>query len=176
MKQLFGLIALILSSVLLLLSTGTVDAHTEGKMQLSAQSAGPFKMTVFTSPDPSVTGNVHVAALIFLADDASPVLDAEVLVTMVSTDSGGDSATVPATLGDAENKLLYEAIFDINDPGNYLVTVGVVSTGVGSGEASFELEILSSGGFNWFYLIPVIIIGLAIILFLLKRARKEQAR
>lgn len=155
-------------------SDQSASAHTEGKMQLSAQPAGPFKMTVFTSPDPAVVGDIHVAALIFTAEDASPVLDADVTIKMESVNGSGTPQFAPATLGDAENKLLFEAIINVDDPGAYIVTITAEDSEGGSGDASFELEVESEGGFNWLYLIPVLAVLLVAALWLFNRSRPSK--
>lgn len=160
--------------MLLLANFQPALAHTEGKMQLSAEPAGPFKMTVFTSPDPAVAGEIHVAALIFLAEDASPLLDANVLVEAKPLEDNGSIHSSPAVLGEAENKLLFEAILDISNPGRYLVTVSVEEGDGQSGEASFELDVTSGGGFNWLYLIPVILIGLVVVVWVLYRKNRQR--
>ena len=72
----------LLTLVILLIANNSVFAHVEGKMQLSAADAGPYKVTAWTSPDPAEIGEIHVALSIFRADDASPILDADVNVTM----------------------------------------------------------------------------------------------
>jgi hypothetical protein len=158
----------------LLIASRPVQAHTEGKMQLSAEPAGPFKMTVFTSPDPAEVGEIHIAALIFSADDASPVLDAKVTVELAPLDGNGSTHSVQASLGDAENKLLFEAVSDVSKPGTYLVTVTIDDPTGQHGAASFDLEVTSSGGFNWLYLIPVIGLGLVVLLWLFFRGRRVQ--
>ena len=166
-------LAIWLTISLIISSVQPAYAHTEGKMQLAAQPAGPYKMTVFTSPDPATIGEIHVAALIFKAENATPVLDAEVTVTLESVDDGGTPLSVPANLGDAENKLLFEAIMLVEEPGIYKVTIAAADSEVGSGEASFELEVVSDGGFNWLYLIPVLAVVLIAVLWLLSRARRN---
>lgn len=151
-------------------------AHTEGKMQLSAEPAGPFKMTVFTSPDPAVIGEIHVAALIFLAEDASPLLDANVTVEMKPLEDDGSVQRSLAVLGEAENKLLFEAILEVSAPGPYLVTVSVEEGNGQTGEASFEMDVTSGEGFNWLYLIPVILIGLVIAIWaVIRTIRRRQS-
>jgi hypothetical protein len=158
----------------LLIASRPVEAHTEGKMQLSAEPAGPFKMTVFTSPDPAEVGEIHIAALIFTADDASPVLDANVTVELAPLDGNGSTHSVQASLGDAENKLLFEAVSDVSEPGTYLVTVTIEDPTGQQGAASFDLEVTSSGGINWLYFIPVIGLGLVVLLWLYFRGRRVQ--
>ena len=150
-----------------------VSAHTEGKMQLSAEPAGPFKMTVFTSPDPAVPGDIHFASYIFLVDDLSPVLDADVLVSVQRSDGEGTPVTKLATLGDAENKLLFESIIDISEPGIFTVRIGVTHDEIGQGEASFELEVVSEGGFNWLYVIPAALIMGGAAFWILRRRQES---
>lgn len=173
-QSIFVLLYTWLVMILLLTTLKPALAHTEGKMQLSAEPAGPFKMTVFTSPDPAVIGDIHVAASIFTAENASPVLDANVTVEFESLDDKGSVRESPAVLGDAENKLLFEAILDISTPGLYLVTVSVEDGDGQSGEASFELEVTKDGGFNWLYLIPAIVIGLVVTVWVVYRKNRRE--
>ena len=132
-------------------------------------------MTVFTSPDPAVVGDIHVAALIFTAEDASPVLDANVTIKMESVDGSGTPQFAPATLGDAENKLLFEVIINVEDPGAYIVTITAEDSEGGSGEASFEIEVESEGGFNWLYLIPLLAVLLIVALWMYQRSRRSKS-
>lgn len=169
-----GVLYFCLLVTLLLANFGPAQAHTEGKMQLSAEPAGPFKMTVFTSPDPAVTGEIHVAALIYLAEDASPLLDANVTVEMKPLEDNGPVQSSPAVLGEAENKLLFEAVLDITAPGPYLVTVTVEEGNGQSGEASFEMDVSSGDGFNWLVLIPIILIGLVVAVWAVNRNNRRQ--
>ena len=59
----------------------------------------------------------------------------------------------------------------MDDPGIYRVTVAVADPDGQAGEASFDLEVESSGGFNYFLLIPVALIGLVIGALLVRRYR-----
>ncbi|MFN2189258.1 MAG: hypothetical protein ACK2T3_10865 [Candidatus Promineifilaceae bacterium] len=165
--------ALLIAAILLFVLPAS--SHTEGKMQLSAEPAGPYKMTVFTSPDPAVTGEIHVAALIFFAEDASPVLDADVTVTLSQTSGSSSPMTIPANLGDSENKLLFEAIAEIKEPGLYTVIIEVDHADTGHGEAAFQMEVVDEGGFNWLYLIPVVIAATLVALWLVRRNRANSA-
>jgi hypothetical protein len=162
-------------TVLFLILYAAVDspalAHTEGKMQLSAEPAGPYKVTAFTSPDPATTGELHVAALVFLAEDASPILEAQVTVQLQNLDSGVGPITIPAALGDSENKLLFEAVANIKEPGDYSIVIEIDEENHGHGSASFVLEVISEGGFNWLILAPIIAALLAIAFWLFRRSR-----
>lgn len=160
--------------LLVLLTNQPVEAHTEGKMQLSAESAGPFKMTVFTSPDPAEVGEIHVSALIFTAEDASPVLNADVTVAFAPLGGNGPTLTEQALQGDAENNLLFEAILDVAELGNYLATVTIEDPAGQQGAASFELDVTSSGGFNWLILILALFLGSAVLLWFVFRRKQAQ--
>ena len=134
-----------------------IEAHTEGKMQLASAPAGPYRLTVWTSPDPAEIGELHVALAVVTDEDASPVLDARVLVELVP-EGQGEALISLATTDDSENKFLYEAVFDVVDPGRYVVNLIVQGEeGVGSGVA-FDLDVEGSSGFNWLYLIPIVLI------------------
>jgi hypothetical protein len=108
---------------------------------------------------------------VVLADDASPVLDANVIVQLVPVD-GGPALAEPATTEDSENKFLYEAIFNPPSPGRYQVDIQVTGSDGGTGDASFELEIVDNSGLNLLYLIPAVL-GIAAVLLLLFALRSR---
>lgn len=154
------------------LQVGSAAAHTEGKMQLASEAAGPFKITVWTSPEPVNVGELHVAVAVVMAEDASPVLDAAVFVEMEPIEGSGQAITAQATAEDATNKFLREAIVDLTSAGSYLATITVNGADGQTGSASFEFEAVERSGLNW----PLIIIGsmlaaLAAVLFW--RARRN---
>jgi hypothetical protein len=143
-----------------------VKAHTEGKMQLAATPAGPFKLTVWTSPDPAEVGEIHVAAAVVLAEDASPILGADVLIELTPIEGEGEMLSALATAEDATNKFLYEAVFEVSETGMYRVNLTVAEDEGPTGEASFLIEVTSPSGFNWWLLIPVAL-GLGVVAFFL---------
>jgi hypothetical protein len=153
----------------LLLIGNSVEAHTDGKLQLASEQAGPFNLTVWTAPDPARVGEVHVALAVVLAENAAPVLDADVMVEMAPLQSDGSSFEEPAKTENSDNKFLYEAIFNVAQAGDYLVTMKVDDEAGKSGEAFFELELLPEDSFNWLLLVPVILGLAAISLLLLSR-------
>ena len=141
--------------------TAVVGAHTEGPMQLASVPAGPYKITVWSSPDPALVGEVHVALAVTLAEDASPVLDADVQVIFKST---GDGSTIsaPATTENSENKFLYEAITDIKESGPYQVIISI-DADEGSGEVSFKLEVEPDSGVSWYLIVVAVVIGAGLL-------------
>ena len=147
-------------------------AHTEGKLQLAAAQAGPYQTSVWTSPDPAAVGELHVALSVVLAEDASPVLDAAVLVQLTSLEDGAGLSS-PATTEDSTNKFLYEAILELDHPGPYLVTIEISGSDGGNGAVSFELELVDDSGFDPLYLIPIALALAAGGLLILSRRGKS---
>ena len=131
-------------------------------------------MSVWTSPDPAGVGEIHVALSVVLAEDASPVLDAAVLVQMTSLEDGA-SLSSPATTEDSENKFLYEAVLEADASGPYLVTIEVSGNDGQSGAVSFELEVVDESGFDPLYLIPIGLALAAGALLILSRRGKTTA-
>lgn len=153
----------ILILFVVLLNNSLARAHTEGPMQLAAAPAGPYKITVWTSPDPARVGEIHIALAVTAAEDASPVLDAEVLVTL-TLDDAKKQISVPATIDNSENKFLYEAIADVRQDGIYEVALLITGNDGAIGEASFEFEVESASRISW-YLIAMVIIILAVLIY-----------
>lgn len=140
------------------------EAHTEGVMQLAAEPAGPYNLTVWTSPDPVEVGELHVAIAVVQAEDASPVLEADIQVQL--TQDGGDSAiSSRATVENSENKFLHEAILEVSESGSYLVTITIEGADGGAGEASFPLVVEGGSALNWpLMLVAVAVVASAVIL------------
>lgn len=155
LQKIFLLISMMLLAGLLIASS--VEAHAEGKMQLAAVTAGPYKLTVWTSPDPARVGQVHVAAAIVSAEDALPVLDAEVAVQLVQQGGEGVVLNGQATREDSTNKFLYEAIFEAPVEGNYRATIQVTGTDGQQGEVAFDMEVEPP---------PPFIVGAAVLVIL----------
>jgi hypothetical protein len=138
LKWFFQAVSLLAAAILFV---EVVEAHAGGKMQLASQDAGPFKLTVWTSPDPAQIGEVHVAAAVASAEDALPVLDAGVFIEMVPQSGPGARLSGEATTEDSVNQFLYEAIFDVDHEGFYQVTVTATGTDGRQGVVSFALEV-----------------------------------
>jgi hypothetical protein len=138
--------------VVLLLSgmptIGQASAHGDGTLQLSGEAAGPYLLTVWTSPDPARVGEVHVTVGVSDPVDGAPILDATLLVEVSPLNTSGKLLVSHPTRRDSANKYLYEAHFSLPESGRHLVTV--TSSGAqGSGTAQFELDVLPSPVTNW---------------------------
>jgi hypothetical protein len=78
-----------------------------GTVQLR-QDAGPFVITVFTSPAPLSAGPVDISLLLQNRNGLEPVLDANVSLLLRANASGSEIRARP-TREQAQNKLLYAA-------------------------------------------------------------------
>ena len=160
-----------MSMVLLagLLFVSSVEAHAGGKIQLASADAGPYKLTVWTSPDPLWVGEVHVAAAIVSAEDALPILDAQVDIQLSLQNGESVVLNGQATREDSTNKFLYESIFEVPVEGDYRTTIQVTGADGQQGEVAFDMEVepapplvlgalaliilgVVTGGAVWFYL------------------------
>lgn len=147
-----------------------VSAHAAGKMQLASEPAGPYKLTVWTSPDPARVGELHVATAVVLAEDASPILDAEVVIELILESGEGPALSASATTDDSDNKFLYEAIFEPTSSGLYLVKVSVNGVNGESGDVAFDLELEPAAGFDPLWLVPAFLgLGAVVLLWFARR-------
>lgn len=159
--------------LIICIETAPARAHTEGALQLTSAPAGPYMVSAWTSPDPAETGKMHVALAVALAEDASPVLDAEVLVTLEHVENN-EKISAPATTDDSENKFLYEAIVDVEKNGIYEVTILISGSDGTSGETSFELEVHSNSNTRLFIFLGGAVVFLALLLLGLFRRRPSK--
>ena len=120
---------------------GIVEAHAGGKMQVASEDAGPFKLTVWTSPEPAVIGQVHVAVSVASAETALPILDSEVFIELIPKDGQGERLSGQAVTDNSANQFLYETIFDVANEGLYEVSVTIVGPGVDWANTTFDLQV-----------------------------------
>lgn len=165
----FVLPVVVLAALLLLPLAAA--AHTEGVMQLAAEPAGPYDLTVWTSPDPVTTAEpLHVAIAVVMAEDAAPVLEADVQVYL-TPDDGGPAISGPATIENSDNKFLHEAILDVGNSGNYLVEISVQGADGGAGQVSFPLLVEGGGGVNWIVILAAIVVAAVVVILVLRNRR-----
>ena len=117
-----------------------------GVQHLNNVPAGPYRVYVWSDPEPPEVGEYHVA--IALTEniegdstglDGGPVLDASVTVELMHTESG-ETLSARATHDDALNKLFYVASFEPARQGNWSVQVHIVSPGCGAAQNSGDQQ------------------------------------
>ena len=102
---------------------GSIRAHADGGTVQFEKSAGPFLITVFTTPSPLRAGPVDISLLIQSRDSQQPVLDCQALVQLRK--EGAMNIRSEATHGVAQNKLLYAAQVNIPEPGLWELGVAI---------------------------------------------------
>lgn len=117
-----------------------------GTEQIANHNLGPYRIWVWSDPEPPQVGEYHVAVALTesLENDPNgfagePVLDADVLVEMTHQ-STGLLLVAQATHEDAANKLFYEALLAPQQTGLWQIRV-IVQGPDGPVEAAFEDEI-----------------------------------
>jgi hypothetical protein len=104
------------------------------------QPAGPFLITVFSSPTPLRAGTVDLSVLVQEPATHGPILDATVTLALRFLGEGTTSFSAAATRTQATNKLLYVALVDLPSPGEWSLTVTVRRDGRGA-EATTVLDV-----------------------------------
>lgn len=123
------------------LSPSRLLAHAGvGIQHLNNVLAGPYRVFVWSDPEPPTVGEYHVTVALTenVEGDATglagaPILDAYVTVEIVHTASG-ETLTARATHDDALNKLFYEASFEPEERGNWSVQVRIAPGACAPGE------------------------------------------
>jgi len=86
---------------------------------------GTYEIAVFTAPNPFVAGPVDISVLILDCTTGEPVLDANVSVKVEPLGRPDEAVTHSATTEAATNKLFHAALFEIPEPGLWLVEVAI---------------------------------------------------
>lgn len=110
-----------------------------GTIRVGSQPAGPFEVTVFTSPTPLEVGKADVSVAVQRAGTNDMVLNAQVSVVAEPMGQQGAGGTFVATHEQATNKLLYAANVRLPSAGLWRFTVDVRSD-LGAGSVAFEAE------------------------------------
>ena len=162
----------VLLLLLLLGPARSLRAHGGGLLQVAAEPAGPYKVSVWTSPTRLEAGSPGHITVSVAGEADAPVLDAKVLVQIISGETG-EIMSVPATTAQSTNKLFYEADMILPEIGRYPMTIQINGS-QGSGEVTFLIEVQPVANTNWF-LLGFIVLGLAISLFLFRLWEKQPA-
>ena len=156
---------------------GTTGAHADGGTVQFKKSAGPFSITVFTTPSPLRSGPVDISLMIQSSDN-QPLLDC---VTEVQLRKEGEvSIRSEATHGAAQNKLFYAAQVRIPKSGVWDLDV-TIRRGDDSARVSGAITVAASNPVLLVYwrslAIPPILISLfALNQWLTRRRTASQKR
>ncbi len=132
----------------------SVLAHAGvGTQQINNLDLGPYRIWVWSDPEPPQVGQYHVAVALTESLDADPngfagepVLGADVVVEMQHQTSGL-LLTAQATHADATNKLFYEAVFAPEQTGVWEIRI-IIQGPEGPVTASYTDEV-EAASFPW---------------------------
>jgi hypothetical protein len=146
---------LIFALAVALIAAGSTAAHGGGELIARSVQAGPYIASVWVNPPgPRAHDPIHFTVGLATPTDGSPVLDAEIQVTMWEQGSRVPAVTAPATTEQSINKLFYETDLVVPEAGDYEVEFQI-SGPSGKGTISLLLAVEAASPVNW------LVIGLA---------------
>lgn len=142
------------------------------------KDAGPFLVTVFTSPVPLSAGPVDISILLQNLDGLSPVLDARVSV-LLRREASRTEICAHATREQAHNKLLYAALVTLPESGKWHVSITTLHNASRT-EISGEIDVTQShviaGSYSGYIALPPVMIAVFVIReWLIRRKPKLRA-
>jgi hypothetical protein len=141
-----------------------------GRLRIHAQ-AGPFTVSLFTTPDPLRVGQADFSAAIERRDVDGLEEDAQVTFVLTPEDGHGTPIALRATRAAATSRFLDAANFSLPHSGIWRVTV-LVQKGADFGQCSTEVDVLPATLISNDLMWEIAIVPLAVLLFILHQWRK----
>lgn len=140
-------------------------AHGGGEPRLTNVAVGPYRLYLWSLPEPPRVGDFHLSVVLTEPDGSAPVsdedkpleaaiLDANVQIVLEPVDRKGDSMVLSATHDEAVFKVFYEADAQLPTAGKWQATVSVAGP-KGEGNASFALDVLPARTVNWTLIVGI---------------------
>jgi hypothetical protein len=134
-----------------------VMAHGGGTPQITDEPVGPYRLFVWSDPDPPLAGEIHFTVAVLSAPDpggqdqpGEPVLGADVQIRLLPEDPIGRAISAAATHEKALNKLMYETDLRIPAAGAWEVSVSVEGE-EGFGDATYTMQVAPARSLNWLW-------------------------
>lgn len=162
----------VLLAGLLCLGCARIALADGGRLRFQ-EPAGPFVVTLFTTPDPLVKGRADFSVAVEQAGEPGLVQDAQVDLVLTPEDGQGGPMVLQASHAAATSKWLEAANFSLPAPGLWRVTVRV-RRGAETGECSGEVQVRATNTQQWAW--DVLPVPLAGLFFLMHRRRKRAHR
>lgn len=146
-------------------------AHGGGYPQISNQEVGPYRVSVWTQPQPLRAGSeAHFTIAVSkplgdpgtgsIAKNAgTPALGANVQIELISITGNADTLMLQAERGTGINKLYYETDVEMPAIGRWEVYL-VISGDEGSGSTRFEIDVEPPSHTRWILWASAAVIGL----------------
>lgn len=158
------------------------SAHGGGTPQIVDGAAGPYRISVWTQPEPLRAGEVHLTIAVMepqSADENAPdqmILDAAVAVDFQPVDpSAAQPLHAEAELQSTFGSPYYEADVELPSEGEWRITVAATGD-AGQGAVSFDGTVLPPYSVNWILLASIGLVFGAIIIFMGMRERAKTTK
>jgi hypothetical protein len=159
---------LLLSLILIISLRAWADG---GRLQFR-KAAGPFVVTLFTTPDPLTPGRADFSVVVEKPGMQGIVNDARVTFVLAPAEGQGKTLTLQATHGQATTRFLEAANFSLPRQGLWHIAIHVTQggqSGVCHGEFRVEPPNLITNEVAW----QIAIVPLVALFFLLHQWRKR---
>ncbi|MEZ4656470.1 MAG: hypothetical protein R2911_02755 [Caldilineaceae bacterium] len=136
-------------------------AHGGGTPQVVNAEAGPYRIFVWTQPEPLHAGEIHVTIAVILPDANSEGQDASAALNQVdravtnasvqvnfALPQGAQNVAAQASLIERTGMPYYEADITLPTAGDWQTTIAV-NGAQGRGDAAFDLPVLPPREINW---------------------------
>lgn len=106
-----------------------VAAHADGGRLQMRQAAGPFVVSLFTTPESPAVGAADLSVMIEEQGSGSVLLDADVVVTLTSEDARIAPVVAHLSHAHATNRLLQDAVVQLPRAGRWEAVLRIREAG-----------------------------------------------
>jgi hypothetical protein len=165
--------------VALLLACAAAAAYADGGRLQMRQAAGPFVVSLFTTPESPAVGPADLSVMVEEQGSGSVLLDPDIVVTLTSDDARSAPVVAHLSHAHATNRLLQDAVIQLPSAGPWHAVIHVSEAGR---EASVTTVLTVANysarrGTVWlFTVLPVCVMALfAWVEVAKRRARRRRA-
>jgi hypothetical protein len=161
--------------IALALACAAVAAHADGGRLQMRQAAGPFVVSLFSTPESLAVGAADLSVMVEGQGSGTVLLDADVVITLTSDDARVVPVVAHLSHTHATNRLLQDAVVQLPHAGHWRAVIQIREAGrVATTSTDLTVAIYSARrGTVWlFAILPIC----AIVLFAWVQIAKGRAR
>jgi hypothetical protein len=111
--------------ILLVLACAAIAAQADGGRLQMRQGAGPFVVSLFTTPESLGKGQADLSAMIEEQASGKVLLDADIVITLTPQDGGSGPIVAQLSHAHATNRLLQDAVVRLPHAGQWRAVIEV---------------------------------------------------
>jgi hypothetical protein len=108
-----------------MLACAAIAAQADGGRLQMRQGAGPFVVSLFTTPESLGVGQADLSAMIEEQASGKVLLDADIVITLTPQDGGSGPIVAHLSHGHATNRLLQDAVVRLPHAGQWRAVIEV---------------------------------------------------